>query len=202
MAHAIERGRLGGQLEPRGEVLAPVRVAEGDARLVEDGQARAARDDEVDVLAGVEQTADHGHGVRRAAHPDTPTTHGRRSATARGCSVMPDIGSRAQALRNQADEREPEQRDADEAVDREERPVDAREVVGPHEAVLVYEGRGGDDEPAEHQPLAPEVTPKATNSAKVTTWTTRAATSARATPKRAGMERTPIARSISASWQA
>src|SRR6058998_3169332 len=93
---------------------------------------------------------------------------------------------------------EDDQRDV--AVDVEEGDVEAREISGADERVLV------DQERHDRRPAEPVEEPEPGEPAEqrkrrpVSAWFTRAAARAVATPKRAGTEWSPCARSTSMSW--
>src|SRR5262249_47615374 len=77
--------------------------------------------------------------------PDTPTTHGRRS-------VITAAPSTQTLADDEVGEREQEQHDTDDAVGREEGPVDPGQVLRPHDRVLVDQHRGGQRQPEPPQP--------------------------------------------------
>ena len=138
--------------------------------------SRAARDTTRSTgAAGVEQRAQHRCGVRRAGRP--------------GDADDPRVAASDSALRrHQVGEREHEQRDADEPVGGEERPVHPGQVGGLDDRVLVGERDRGEQQTrpttASRGRPARRTRRTARTSPRAPPWTVRARTGRRTAPAR------------------
>src|SRR5207237_1307937 len=218
-------------VEPLGQVIVPVRVAERDPRLVEQGEPGGAGHDEVHRNAGVEQPPQYRGRVGRtgrAGHPDDPRhpagragaagRHPSTAGTAGGAGrhldlgrLLPLQGVHASKISGSRGGHGRSTRSSS-AKTNSAIPTNPFAVKNARFTRDRSSGRtiacsypnatAVSTSPVHHHAPSPTSTPYQTNSPNVTPCTIDEATSANRTPYRAGTLCTPICRSTSTSWVA